>query len=127
MLELSQIIDGNIELVTSFCEKLGVKKGSVIEDIFSMAWGNKTMPLELTSALDLHFSMGVVLWHFVEINVMGELIKRFIYNEKFGRICQILKRRFLKALSFFSGIYNKEDKMSVMALLSRHLKKPMPE
>ena len=64
----------------SLCANLGFSKGSVIQDLFSLAWGFKMVPLELTSALDLHYSIGVVLWHFIELNVIGELVKRFITN-----------------------------------------------
>ena len=116
--KLSQVIEGDLQAVPSLCAQLGFKKGSVIQDLFSLAWGVKAVPLELTSALDLHYSLGVVLWHFIELNVIGEVVKRFITNENYSRICQILKRRYLKALSFFSGAYNKEDKKSSVLLFN---------
>ncbi len=80
VVELASLISGNLKMVPKFCAHLGIQAGHVIEDIFAMVWGVKRIPLELTAALDLHFTKGVLLWHFIELNVMGELIKRFIFK-----------------------------------------------
>ena len=91
-------------MVKPLCQNMGISAGPVIEDLFAMVWGLKRVPLELTAALDLHFTKGVLLWHFVELNVTGELIKRFIFNQRFSRIIQMFKRRFLKALRYFETL-----------------------
>ena len=80
VVELSRLIDGDIKMVSPLCQNMGISAGSVIEDLFALVWGLKRVPLELTSALDLHFTKGVLLWHFVELNVTGDLIKRYIFN-----------------------------------------------
>ena len=55
---------------------MGLSKALVVADIFALAWGVKMVPLELTAALDLPFHLGVVLYHYLELNVVSEVVKR---------------------------------------------------
>ena len=58
-----------------------------MKDIFGMAWGKKRVPLELASALDLHFSKGVLIWHFIEITVLTKIIKDYVMKKELTNFC----------------------------------------